>query len=128
MPPTFEIPLFPSSIHVWNESKILARIMYKTRNQHRSTFYYHKFQAIMRSLKQLLKVELYLQECFESRNDLAKEALDEQLARFQSLCNKLAEDCIKAFRYYIYIFKDFRNNSHVLGLCNWNMTKHTLYR
>lgn len=105
MPPTFEIPLFPGSVHVWNESKILARIMYKTRNQHRSTFYYHKFQAIMRSLKQLLRVELHLQECFESKETLTKEVLSEKLTRFKQLCDKLAEDCIKAFRYSIYAYE-----------------------
>jgi len=44
--PSFSPRLLPSSVAVWNESKILARIMYKIRNQHRSTHYFRKFQQV----------------------------------------------------------------------------------
>lgn len=44
--PTFAPRLLPSTACLWSESKILARLLYKVKNQHRSTFYYRKLQQV----------------------------------------------------------------------------------
>ena len=53
------------SVALWNESKILSRLMYKVRNQHRSSRHYHCMQQVFRHLRALLRLELALGDAKE---------------------------------------------------------------
>lgn len=44
--PVFAPRLFPSTRCLWSEGKVLARLLYKVKNQHRSTLYYRKLQQV----------------------------------------------------------------------------------
>lgn len=46
--PVFVPRLLPSTRCLWSEGKVLARLLYKVKNQHRSTLYYRKLQQVMR--------------------------------------------------------------------------------
>lgn len=52
-------PLFPTNA-LWNETKLLHRIIYKSHNQHRPTKYFHLFCQLQRSLERLSRLEHWL--------------------------------------------------------------------
>jgi len=39
-------PLASDTTALWNESKLLSRLLYKNRNQHRTGLYYHKAKQV----------------------------------------------------------------------------------
>lgn len=97
--PSFAPRLVPTLAALWNESKILARLMYKNRHQHRAALYYRKFQKILRDMKALAKLEIVLQTQYE-RGGLEPERTQELFECVPPLCNQLKVDCQKCYRYY----------------------------
>ncbi|PJF17218.1 hypothetical protein PSACC_02969 [Paramicrosporidium saccamoebae] len=88
--PAFTSRLFPNTIALWNESKLLARLLYKTKNQHRAGLYYHRMQQVMRVLKCMAREEVYLQACWETGAEYSVNGME-------LLCAKLKRDCGKAY-------------------------------
>lgn len=58
-------PLFATNA-LWNETKVFARMLYKAKNQHRTTKYFHIFQQLHRSLKRLARLERWLDLHYEA--------------------------------------------------------------
>lgn len=58
-------PLFATNA-LWNETKVFARMLYKAKNQHRTTKYFHVFQQLHRSLKRLMRLERWLDLHYEA--------------------------------------------------------------
>lgn len=88
--PAFTSRLLPNTIALWNESKLLARLLYKTKNQHRAGLYYHRLQQVMRVLKCIAREEIYLQACWEMGVEYSVDGM-------RLLCVKLKKDCGKAY-------------------------------
>ena len=73
LPKVEEIQETPSSIFtnteaLWSETRILMRIDYKSRNQHRGTLYYRRLRKVQRCLRNIAKLDAWLSS--KDRRDL----------------------------------------------------------
>lgn len=97
--------LLPALVCLGNEGRLLARIMYKSKNQHRAAGYFHKLQQIARTLKNIMRIGLYLQSvCGEkvpaSLACTAAEPMATHAASLARLCDKAQADCRAAYSYH----------------------------
>lgn len=79
------------STALWNESKLLSRLIYKIHNQHKATYHYHHLKHVMRLLKAAFRLEqnlsLTVESNFSQRKLFAKD-LTKLFDMIQDACKK----------------------------------------
>lgn len=130
-PPDYATRLLPSTVCLWNETRLLNRYMYKMRNQHRSTPYFHRLQLVRcaaprgllsltdekqvsRTLRRLGTVEARLQSVYERRDATTapQEQEVEEVRQLMQLVGQLADKIREACQLaYKYVWPDIEGTS-----------------
>ncbi len=53
-----------SSVKLWTEFQMLRRLVYRSRNQHRAAFSFHRLQEVKRTGERMATLELWLKTNF----------------------------------------------------------------
>lgn len=84
---------------IWNEAKILYKIIYKSKNQHRRSNHYHKMVQASKSLKKLYQLDLFLSWNIPKRAQdpsSYRKIIGYMLESIKSI-NKCIQDCLQLF-------------------------------
>lgn len=97
--PNITKSIFMNGQIIWNEAKILYKIVYKSKNQHRRSYHYHKMTQVTKSLKKLYQVDLFLSWHIPRRaqNPLSYRQIIGYLVMAPNLIAKCMHDCLQLF-------------------------------
>lgn len=102
-PPTNARDIGYSSVKLWSEFQMLRRLVYRSRNQHRAAFSFHRLQEVKRSGERIARLELWLKANYGETLEFAGylNALRLQLERVRNAAGGARMDLILTLTFFL---------------------------